>query len=464
MSTTSAAARQAPAPAATPNRHGPLAVAAVVILGSFMTVLDMTIVNVALGHLSTTFHAPLSTIQWTATGYTLALATVIPVTAWAMSRFGTKRLYLTAITLFVLGSALTGLAWSSGSLIAFRVLQGLGGGMIMPIGMTIVLRAADPARKGRMMGLLGIPVLVGPMAGPVLGGWFVDSFSWRWIFFINIPVGIAALVLGTRILHADRPSGTPRRLDLPALLMLSPGLAALIYGLSVGGEHADFTTPGVLVPSVAGAALLAAAIVRTLRSDRPLINLALLRSPSFARAVTTLVPFTAAYFGSMILIPLYWQNVRGLTATETGLLAIPQALVTGTTMQIASRLTDRIAPRRIATPGVLIAVTGFLLATLQSGAHAPIWRLSGSLTLMGVGIGMTMMPTMTSATRSLTGEDIGSATTALTIIQQVSASLGTALMAVLLTTTGSFTAAFGWAVALMALALPSALRLSAKKP
>ncbi|MGH2931149.1 MAG: MFS transporter, partial [Solirubrobacteraceae bacterium] len=171
-----------------------LAVGGVVILGAIMSILDVTVVNVAINKLAIAFSAPLSTIQWVATGYTLALAAVIPLSAWASDRFGAKRVYGIAIVLFVLGSAATGLAWSTGSLITFRILQGLGGGMIMPAGMTILTRAAGPQRLGRIMSIIGIPMLLGPILGPILGGFLVDQVSWRWIFYINVPIGIVAVI------------------------------------------------------------------------------------------------------------------------------------------------------------------------------------------------------------------------------------------------------------------------------
>ena len=180
-------------------------VAWVVVLGAIMSILDVTVVNVAINTLAREFHTTLPTIQWVATGYTLALATVIPLTGWAADRFGTKRLYMTSITLFVAGSMLSGLAWSAGSLIFFRVLQGFGGGMLMPLGMTILTRAAGPQRVGRVMAVIGVPMLLGPIFGPILGGWLVDSFSWRWIFFINVPIAAGALVLAMRVLPRDVP-------------------------------------------------------------------------------------------------------------------------------------------------------------------------------------------------------------------------------------------------------------------
>lgn len=177
----------------------------VVITGAVMSVLDMTIVNVALDRLSQSFGAPLETVQWTATAYTLALAAVIPTSAWATGRIGAKRTYLTALSLFTLGSLLAACAWSAGSLIAFRAVQGLGGGLLMPVGMTMVMRAADRDRLGRAMALLGLPVLVGPVAGPMLGGWLIDAASWQWIFLVNLPVGAVALILAARLLRPDSP-------------------------------------------------------------------------------------------------------------------------------------------------------------------------------------------------------------------------------------------------------------------
>src|SRR4051812_8209316 len=214
-------------------------VAWVVVLGAIMSILDVTVVNVAINTLARVFQTTLPTIQWVATGYTLALATVIPLTGWAADRFGTKRLYLMSISLFVSGSVLSGLAWSASSLIFFRVLQGFGGGMLMPLGMTILTRAAGPQRVGRVMAIIGVPMLLGPIIGPILGGWLVDAASWRWIFFINLPIGIAALILSQRILARDVPE-PGHRLDWQGLALLSPGLALFIYGLAQTSGHGGF--------------------------------------------------------------------------------------------------------------------------------------------------------------------------------------------------------------------------------
>jgi len=210
---------------------GVLKVAGVVILGAIMAILDTTVVNVALQKLTIEFQTSFDTIQWIATGYMLALATVIPITGWASDRFGTKRLYMTAIGLFLIGSMLAGMAWDVESLIIFRVLQGFGGGMLMPAGMTILTRAAGPHRIGRVMGVLGVPMLLGPIGGPILGGWLVDAVSWRWIFYINVPIGLITMAMAWRLLPKDRPEPS-ERFDFVGMLMVSPGLAALIFGVS----------------------------------------------------------------------------------------------------------------------------------------------------------------------------------------------------------------------------------------
>src|SRR5947209_9809266 len=245
-----------------------LIVAGVVMLGAVMSILDTTVVNVAIAHLAVVFRSSLTTIQWVITGYTLALAAVIPVTGWAADRFGTKRIYMTSLVLFTLGSVLSGLAWSAASLILFRVLQGIGGGMIMPSVMTIMTKKAGPHRMGRVMGVLGVPMLIAPIMGPILGGWLVDSASWRWIFFINVPIGIVAFILGMIVLERDQPQPA-HRLDWLGMLLLSPGLAVFIYGLA---ESSTFGLGSVRSwgPTLVGALLIAAWFVHSWRTPTPL--------------------------------------------------------------------------------------------------------------------------------------------------------------------------------------------------
>src|ERR687886_290333 len=257
----SAGAIPPPADADEPLGREVWVVAAVVTVGVIMSILDTTIVNVALETLSRQLDASLNTIQWVSTGYMLALAVVIPLTGWMSERFGAKRVWMTSVALFGIGSALCGLAWSAESLIAFRVLQGFGGGMIMPIGMITLAQTAGPSRVGRVMSVIGVPMLLAPVLGPVLGGLIVTNLSWRWIFLVNLPIGLVGLMLAARLMPSARAigrggEGAPSRLDWQGFLLLSPGLALVVFGLSEVSTHGSVTVERLL-PVVAGLALVA---------------------------------------------------------------------------------------------------------------------------------------------------------------------------------------------------------------
>ncbi|MFI0357286.1 DHA2 family efflux MFS transporter permease subunit [Actinomadura sp. 9N407] len=415
----------------TPPARSAMTIALVLVLGGIMATLDMTVVNVALASLAGDFDAPLATIQWVATGYSLALGAVIPVSAWAIGRFGAKRLYLSAIALFAAGSLLAGLAWNIETLIAFRVLQGLAGGLIMPVGMTILIRAAEPDRLGRLMSTLGLAILVGPLAGPVLGGWLIDAVSWRWMFFINLPIGALVLVLASRMFPADA-ARSPKRLDVPGMLMLSPGLAALIYGVTAGGERGEFGSAAVLVPILGGLALIAAFVGRALTVRDPLLDLRPFRDRSFAAATGTMALFATGYFGSMLLLPLYFQVVRGETATMAGVLGIPMALASGTMMQFAGWLADKFTPGRTVPVSITIGASGFGLFAYQLSADGSYWGLAGALLLMGAGGGSTMMPLMTAATRRMSKDQAPAASTTINLINTTMGAVGMAIASVLL--------------------------------
>ena len=247
---------------------------------------------------------------------------------------------------------LSGLAWSAESLIGFRVLQGFGGGMIMPLGMTILTQAAGPHRVGRVMAIIGVPMLLGPIFGPILGGWLVDDFSWRWIFFINLPIGIAALIASHRILARDVPQ-PGHRLDWLGLALLSPGLALLIYGLAETSGAGGFGRVEVIVPGLIGIAMLAAFVRHGLRTHDALIDLRLFANRVFSASSVTLILVIISVFGGMLLLPLYLQVVRGETALDTGLLLAPQGFGAMLAMPIAGRLTDKTGVGRIVPPGLV---------------------------------------------------------------------------------------------------------------
>jgi EmrB/QacA subfamily drug resistance transporter len=408
-----------------------LIVAGVVLLGAVMSILDTTVVNVAIDHLAVVFHAPLTTIQWVVTGYTLALAAVIPVTGWAADRFGTKRIYMWSLVLFTLGSMLSGLAWSADSLILFRVLQGVGGGMIMPSVMTIMTRKAGPHRMGRVMGVLGVPMLVAPILGPILGGWLVDNASWRWIFFINLPIGIVAFILGLIVLEPDQPQPAIR-LDWLGMLLLSPGLAVFIYGLAESSSY-GFGSVRSAGPTLVGVVLIAAWFMHTWRTSNPLIDLRTFAHTRAGAAAGTFLLFAISVFGSMLLVPLYYQTVRGASALTAGLLLAPGGLGAMLLMPLAGQLTDRYGPTWLPAAGLPLVALG-LVPFAFVGPHTSYVLLCCASFVQGLGMGLAMMPNMTAAMQAVPAAAIARTSTAMNIIRQAGASIGTAVLSVLLAT------------------------------
>jgi MFS family permease len=378
-----------------------LTLAAVVVLGTIMTVLDLTIVNVAIPTLGRELATSIAAIQWVMTGYMLAFASVIPLAGWASERFGAKRVWIAALLVFVAGSALCGLAWSIGSLIAFRVLQGLGAGMILPVGQTMLAQAAGPQRMGRVMSLIGVPMLLAPVLGPVLGGVIVEEESWRWIFFLNLPVGVAAIVAARRLLPEARPQ-LGQRLDLRGLALLTPGIALFLYGVSEAGSAGGFANAGTLAAAALGLALVAAFVRHArVRGRAALIDVSLFARRRFATAATVNALLPAALFGTLLLIPLYYQLVRHESPLRIGLLLVPQGIGAALAMPLAGYLTT----------------------------YAD---LAAALFVLGIGAGSTIMPSMAAAFQALAREETPRATSALNVIQRTAGAIGTALLAIVL--------------------------------
>ena len=408
-----------------------LVLGAVVVVGTIMAILDATIVNVAIPTLGRDFHASISTIQWVMTGYLLAFASVIPLTGWASERFGAKRIWIAALLLFMVGSVLAGSAWSVEALIGFRVLQGLGGGLLMPVGQTILAQAAGPQRIGRVMSVVGVPMLLGPVFGPVIGGAIVDQASWRWIFFVNLPVGMLAVLLALRLLPEAVPQ-LGRRLDLRGLVVLAPGLAIFVYGMSEAAGAGGFGSGRTIAGIAVGLALVGLFAVHALRRGADaLIDVSLFARRGFAAAAGTNLFVGIALFGALILLPLYYQVVRGESPLATGLLLVPQGVGAAVAMPIAGRLTDEIGARAVIPAGVVLALAGTAAYT-QLGAHTSYLFLSGALFLIGLGLGSTIVPAMGVAYQSVPREAVPQATSSINVIQRIAGSVGTALLAVVL--------------------------------
>ncbi len=300
-------------------------ISAVVIVGSIMSILDTTIVNVALDTLRRELHSTIAQIQWVVTGYLLALAAVIPVTGWAAKRFGAKHVYVVSLIVFTAGSALCGLATSTTELIAFRVLQGVGGGMILPIGQLMMAEAAGPKRMGRVMSIVAVPAMLAPILGPTIGGLILENASWQWIFYVNVPIGVIAVVAALRILPNVK-SGVSERLDVVGLVLLAVGLPLLTYGLAEIASTGTIGAAKVIGPAVLGLGLIAAFCFHALRIDKPLLDLRLYRRRTFSSASIAMFCLGGALFGGMILLPFYWQQIRLESVVDTGLLTAPQGL------------------------------------------------------------------------------------------------------------------------------------------
>lgn len=412
---------------------GVLIIAGVVVLGSIMSILDITVVSVALQTFQTTFDATAAQVAWTMTGYTLALAAVIPLTGWAAERFGTKRLYLAAIVLFALGSALCALATTLPMLVTFRVVQGFGGGMLMPIGMTILTRAAGPDRVGRVMSVLGIPMLLGPICGPILGGLLIDTISWHWIFLINLPIGVVALVYAWIALPKDDPQSR-EKFDFIGMLMLSPGLALVLYGVSSVPSAGTFWAGKVLIPTIVGAVLVVGFVLwaRSKANKQPLLDLSLFQHRNLTVSIVTMSLFCVAFFGCSLLIPLYFQEVRQETALMAGVLLIPQGVGAMITMPIAGVFADKLGPGKIVLAGIVLITISFgMWIPLADTTSYPYLLLA--LFVQGMGMGMTMMPVFSAGLATLREHTIARGSTLMNIVQQVAGSVGTAVFTVLLT-------------------------------
>jgi MFS transporter, DHA2 family, multidrug resistance protein len=411
-----------------------LRIAGVCVLAAVMAILDTTVVSVAQRTFIREFSSTQAVVAWTMTAYTLALATVIPLTGWAADRFGTKRLFMGSILFFALGSLLCAMAPNVTLLIAFRVIQGIGGGMLMPLTFTILTREAGPKRLGRLMAVLGIPMLLGPIGGPILGGWLIDSYSWEWIFLINLPIAVIALVLAGIIFPKDRPTPS-ETFDFIGMLLLSPGLATFLYGVSSIPGRGTVADRHVWIPASIGLALIIGFVFHALyRADHPLIDLRLFKNRVVTLANTAMFLFAAAFFGAGLLFPSYFQQLLGQTPLQSGLHLIPQGLGAMLTMPIAGQFMDKRGPGKIVLVGITLIGAG--MGTFAYGVHEqkdylPV--LLAGLAIMGMGMGCTMMPLSGAAVQALGPTQVARGSTLINVNQQIAGSVGTALMSVILT-------------------------------
>ncbi len=407
-------------------------VAIVVIFGLFMSILDATVVNIAIPRLQTAFGAPLSSVQWVATGYTLAQGVATPLTPFLSERLGLKRLYLLAVALFTIGSAFCGLAWNLEVLIFFRVLQGAAGACLFPLSITMLYREFPPQERGTAIGTLGIPILIAPALGPTLGGYIVTYAGWPLIFYINLPIGILGIVLGVLLLREYRPEGRSR-FDFPGFVFSAVGLASVLYALS------DASTDGWGSSKVLGflvvglLALVIFVIVELMTASRgrqPLLDLRIFANGPFATANIANVLVTFALFGGLFLVPIYLQVLRGQTAYEAGLLLLPQALGAMVAVVIGGRMVDRLGVKPVVIPGLVIlafALWRFSFVTLRT----PFLEFQVLLILRGIGLGLSAQPLTIAALVDIGPRQLTQANSLNAVMRFIASSLGVAVLATL---------------------------------
>ncbi len=398
-------------------------VAIVYVTALFLDILDTTIVNVALFPLGQHFHS--GNAEWVVLGYTLSLAVWIPASGWLGDRIGTKRTFLFALAAFTGGSLLCACAQSMGQLIAFRVLQGVGGGMLTPVGIAMLFRAFPPIERAKAAMIIMIPTLVAPALGPVLGGLLVTHASWQWIFLVNVPIGIGAFWFGFRHLREHRePSAGP--FDVPGFLLSGAALALLVFALSEGPSD-GWTSPLVLTTAIVGAACAVAMVRVELTVARPMLALRLLGNRMFRQCNIVSFLSMASFLGLTFLMPLYLQLLRGQDALHSGLTTFPQAFGVMISSQIAGRLYSRLGPRRLMFGGLLAA--GLTIAMFTNiGLDTSLWLIRGMMFLRGLCMGFAFVPMQAASYATIAPADNGRASSVFSTQRQVGVSIGVAVL------------------------------------
>src|SRR3989440_11774306 len=383
-----------------------VSVSIVFVVAMFMSIMDVTIVNVALPSIGRELGIPSDSLDAAVVAYLLSLAVVIPASGWLGDRWGTKRIFLIALALFTIASALCGLAGNFTMLVVFRFLQGAAGGMLAPVGTTMLYRTFPPAQRVQISSVLILPPVIAPATGPVLGGLLVDQLSWRWVFFVNVPIGIAAFLFGLLFLHEHREP-KPGRFDLPGFLLAGIGLALALYALSEGPAR-GWTSPAILGSALAGVLVLCAFVVVELRRREPLLDLRLLGDRLFRTANLVSLFSSAGFLGLLFVGPLFLQEGLGVTPLTSGLTTFPEALGVVTSTQIVARLYPRVGPRRLMVGGLIgVAVVMALMSLL--GSYTNLWFMRLLMFLTGAGMAYAFVPGQTAAFATISSAAMGQA-------------------------------------------------------
>jgi MFS family permease len=498
-----------------PEKPDPAVVktALVLVVGVLAVVFDTTIVSVALHTLSVKLHTSVATIQWVSTGYLLALGIAVPLSTWGMQRFGGRRLWIFSLAVFLAGSVGCSLAWNVGSLIGWRVVQGVGGGLMLPLMTTLIFQAAGGRSLGRLVTYVALPALLGPILGPVIGGAILTHLSWRFMFWVNVPFCVAGILLARRHLATDAPArpgpaagtgagagagsatgpgavagsgpaagsgagagssaaGGGPKLDVVGLLLAAPGTSIVLLGLANAGSAAGFAHLDVVLPLAGGIALLVAFAGYALRKRHPLIEVRLLARRSVGSSSAVLFFSGFSLYGAMLLLPLYYQDVRGTTALAAGVMLVPQGVGTLLSRTVAGGTIDRFGSRAIALGGFVVVAAATVPFAL-AGPHTSEWLLAGWMLVRGFGLGCVTMPVMVAGYVGLDRQEIPHSSVLTRTAQQIGGSFGTAILAVILesarsthpgTPVDAFRVAFWWSAGFSAVAVLLSLWLPGAQP
>jgi len=440
--------------------------ALILIVGAMAVIFDTTIVSVALHTLSVKLHTPVTTIQWVTTGYLLALGITVPLSTWGLQRFGGKRLWMFSLAVFLAGSVGSSLAWDVGSLIGWRVVQGIGGGLMLPVMTTLIFQAAGGKSLGRLVTYVAMPALLGPVLGPVIGGAILTHLSWRFMFWVNVPFCVIGILLAWCYLNVDAPASPGpaagrTRLDVRGLFLVAPGTAVVLLGLANAGTAAGFAHLDVIIPLAAGVALLAAFAAYALRKSHPLVEVRLLARRSVGSSSVVLFFSGFSLYGAMLLLPLYYQDVRGATALAAGVMLVPQGIGTLLSRTVLGSNIDRFGSRVIALAGFAIVAAATVPFAL-AGPRTSGWLLAVWMVIRGLGLGAVTMPVMVASYIGLDKQQIPHSSVLTRTAQQIGGSFGTAVLAVILegaiaarpaTLADAFHVAFWWSAGFSAVAV-----------
>src|SRR5262245_25746009 len=410
----------------------PWIVAIAVMFATFMEVLDTTVVNVSLPHIAGSLSATVEEATWALTSYLVANAIILPITGWLANYFGRKRLLMLSVSGFTVASFLCCLDPNLQMLICFGIIQGATGGAMQPLSQAILLEAFPPHERGKAMGFWGLGIVVAPILGPVLGGWLTDSYSWRWVFYINIPFGIASIVM-TKMFIFDPPyiRRDSKRIDYWGLGMLTVGIGALQYVLDKGQEDDWFAPTSITILTVVAVATLAALIIRELTTDDPVVDLRVFKTRSYAVGVFLMAVVGFVLYGSLVLLPVMLQTLLGYPSLQAGIAMAPRGIGAFFMMQITGRLTATVDPRKLLTIGLIIGgVTLLWLADLN--LQAGYWDIFWPQLVQGIGMSLLFVPLTMVAMDAIPRERMGNATSLFNLMRNIGGSVGIAITGTML--------------------------------